>query len=104
MEKILDFIKKYFKFIVIGLLFFVWFKSCEIDRECTKNRKALVELTKELNKKDSILDANFKSIDHKIDSTLISNSAVVNSNKSTSNAINNQKQQQVVVKLLQNKE
>lgn len=63
-----------------------------------------MELTKELNKKDSILDTNFKSIDHKIDSTLISNSAVVNSNKSTSNAINSQKQQQVVVKLLQNKE
>lgn len=104
MKKILDFVKKYFQWIAIALLIIVWFKGCSIDNECTRNRKALVELTKELNKKDSILDVNLKNINHKIDSTLISNSAVISSNKNTSNEIKNQKQQQVVVKLIPNKQ
>ena len=104
MKKFLDFVKKYFQWIVIVLLIIVWFKGCSIDNECTRNRKALVELTKELSKKDSILDVNLKNTNHKIDSTLISNSAVISSNKNTSNEIKNQKQQQVVVKLIPNKQ
>lgn len=104
MKQILDFVKKYFQWITIVLLILVWFKGCSIDNECARNRKAIVELTKELNKKDSILDVNLNIINHKMDSTLISNSAVINSNKNTSNEIKNQKQQQVVVKLVPNKQ
>lgn len=103
MDKILNFFKKYGFIIVTILLIFIWFKSCSLDNECTRNRKALVELTKELNKKDSLLDISLNNMNTKMDSTLISNSAVINANNATSNAINNQKQQQVVVKLLPNK-
>ena len=39
----------------------------------------------------------------KMDSTLISNTAVVNTNKQTNNAINSQKQQQVIVKVIPSK-
>ena len=42
-------------------------------------------------------------INMKMDSTLISNTAVVNTNKQTNNAINSQKQQQVIVKVIPSK-
>lgn len=103
MENIISFIKKYSQIFIFILLTLTWFKSCSIKRECTSTKKQIIELTKELNKKDSLLVSSMYEINHKLDSTLISNSAVVNSNNATKNALSNQKQQQVIVKVLQDK-
>lgn len=103
MENIISFIKKYANLFIFILISLTWIKSCGIKRECSNTKKQIIELTKKLEKNDSILSISLDKINHKLDSTLISNSAVVNSNNATKNALNNQKQQQVIVKVLQDK-
>lgn len=94
MEKILIFFNKYGFIITTLLLMLVYFKQCGISREETKMRKEMI-------KNDSLVNNKLDNLTFKLDSTLISNSAVVNSNNATSNAINNQKQ--VVVKVVPTK-
>ena len=47
-------------------------------------------------KQDSILNVRFDEIERKLDSTLISNGAVIDANKQTSAAINNKKQNIII--------
>lgn len=102
--KLLDFLKKYGQLIIIIMLSIIFLKQCSINSKYGRSIKVYKELTNELRINDSILNNNLNLVNHKLDSTLISNSAVVNSNNATSSAINNQKQQQVVVKVVKTKE
>lgn len=76
------------------LLSFV--NQCSIKNSIDRNTKYTKELVKEIKAQDSLINM-------KMDSTLISNTAVVNTNKQTNNAINSQKQQQVIVKVIPSK-
>ena len=93
MEKINAFLKKHgiITILIVMLLSFV--NQCSIKNSIDRNTK---ELVKEIKAQDSLINM-------KMDSTLISNTAVVNTNKQTNNAINSQKQQQVIVKVIPSK-
>ena len=96
MEKINAFLKKHgiITILIVMLLSFV--NQCSIKNSIDRNTKYTKELVKEIKAQDSLINM-------KIDSTLISNTAVVNTNKQTNNAINSQKQQQVIVKVIPSK-
>ena len=96
MEKINAFLKKHgiITILIVMLLSFV--NQCSIKNSIDRNTKYTKELVKEMKKQDSLINM-------KMDSTLISNTAVVNTNKQTNNAINSQKQQQVIVKVIPSK-
>lgn len=96
MEKINAFLKKHgiITILIVMLLSFV--NQCSIKNSIDRNNKYTKELVKEMKAQDSLINM-------KMDSTLISNTAVVNTNKQTNNAINSQKQQQVIVKVIPSK-
>lgn len=96
MEKINAFLKKHgiITILIVMLLSFV--NQCSIKNSIDRNTKYTKELVKEIKVQDSLINM-------KMDSTLISNTAVVNTNKQTNNAINSQKQQQVIVKVIPSK-
>ena len=96
MEKINAFLKKHgiITILIVMLLSFV--NQCSIKNSIDRNTKYTKELVKEIKAQDSLINM-------KMDSTLISNTAVVNTNKQTNNAINLQKQQQVIVKVIPSK-
>ena len=96
MEKINAFLKKHgiITILIVMLLSFV--NQCSIKNSIDRNTKYTKELVKEIKAQDSLINM-------KMDSTLISNKAVVNTNKQTNNAINSQKQQQVIVKVIPSK-
>lgn len=96
MEKINAFLKKHgiITILIVMLLSFV--NQCSIKNSIDRNTKYTKELVKEMKTQDSLINM-------KMDSTLISNTAVVNTNKQTNNAINSQKQQQVIVKVIPSK-
>lgn len=96
MEKINAFLKKHgiITILIVMLLSFV--NQCSIKNSIDRNTKYTKELVKEIKAQDSLINM-------KMDSTLISNTAVVNTNKQTNNAINSQKQQQVIVKVIPSK-
>lgn len=52
----------------------------------------------ENNRRDSIMYLYLENMNHKLDSTLISNGAVISANKQTSEAINNKKQN-IIIKM-----
>ena len=96
MEKINAFLKKHgiITILIVMLLSFV--NQCSIKNSIDRNTKYTKELVKEIKAQDSLINM-------KMDSTLISNTAVVNTNKQNNNAINSQKQQQVIVKVIPSK-
>ena len=95
MEKINAFLKKH-GIITILIVMLSFVNQCSIKNSIDRNTKYTKELVKEIKAQDSLINM-------KMDSTLISNTAVVNTNKQTNNAINSQKQQQVIVKVIPSK-
>lgn len=98
MNKLVNFFKKNSDIIIALLILFIFFKQCGLDNKISKNIKTTKELIDTNNKKDSILEITLNNLNKKMDSTLISNYAVINSNNETNNVI--KKQQQVVVKVI----
>ena len=96
MEKINAFLKKHGIITILIVMLMSFVNQCSIKNSIDRNTKYTKELVKEIKAQDSLINM-------KMDSTLISNKAVVNTNKQTNNAINSQKQQQVIVKVIPSK-
>lgn len=98
MEKILNFLKTNSIVIIIILIAAIFVNQCSIkstQKKIIKNQKEMVIKNKE---QDSLLSAKFDDVTYKLDSTLISNGAVISANKQTSDAINNKKQN-IIIKM-----
>ncbi len=96
MEKISKFLNKHGFLIVIILLTFVLVKQCGSSNAEKRIAKYQKEMTTESMKQDSIMTVRFDEIERKLDSTLISNGAVIDANRQTSAAINNKKQNIII--------
>lgn len=96
MEKISKFLNKHGFLIVIILLVLVFVKQCSSSNAEKRIAKYQKEMVAETVKQDSILNVRFDEIERKLDSTLISNGAVIDANKQTSAAINNKKQNIII--------
>ena len=92
MEKISKFLNKHGFLIVIILLVLVFVKQCSSSNAEKRIAKYQKEMNSENVKRDSIMTVRFDEIERKLDSTLISNGAVIDANRQTSAAINNKKQ------------
>lgn len=100
MEKVLKFLNKWGVLILICLSMFILMGQCSSKSATKKSNKIFKEYVAQEAKQDSVLNASLYTIEHKLDSTLISNVAVVNANKATSSAIKENSKQQVVVKVV----
>lgn len=98
MEKISKFLNKHGFLIVIILLTFVLVKQCSSSNAEKRIAKYQKEMVTESVKRDSIMTVRFNEIERKLDSTLISNGAVIDANRQTSAAINNKKQN-IIIKM-----
>ena len=96
MEKISKFLNKHGFLIVIILLVLVFVKQCSSSNAEKRIAKYQREMNSENVKRDSIMTVRFDEIERKLDSTLISNGAVIDANKQTSAAINNKKQNIII--------
>ena len=96
MEKISKFLNKHGFLIVIILLILVFVKQCSSSNVEKRIAKYQKEMNSENVKRDSIMTVRFDEIERKLDSTLISNGAVIDANKQTSAAINNKKQNIII--------
>jgi len=109
MKKIVDFLSKYGIIIIIVLLLLNFMNQCSIKNSEKRIVKSMKEIVDNNRAQDSVMDIRVnelgmkfdrleQNLEHKLDSTLISNSAVINSNKQTSDAINNKKQN-IIIKM-----
>ena len=96
MEKISKFLNKHGFLIVIILLVLVFVKQCSSSNAEKRIAKYQKEMNSETVKRDSIMTVRFDEIERKLDSTLISNGAVIDANRQTSAAINNKKQNIII--------
>lgn len=96
MEKILNFLEKYGTLVIVLLLMAVFINQCSVKNAQKKIVKAQKEMVVSGERNDSVLNAKFDAVSHTLDSTLISNGAVISANKQTSEAINNKKQNIVI--------
>ena len=96
MEKISKFLNKHGFLIVIILLILVFVKQCSSSNVEKRIAKYQNDMVAETVKQDSILNVRFDEIERKLDSTLISNGAVIDANRQTSAAINNKKQNIII--------
>ena len=96
MEKISKFLNKHGFLIVIILLVLVFVKQCSSSNAEKRIAKYQKEMNSENVKRDSIMIVRFDEIERKLDSTLISNGAVIDANRQTSAAINNKKQNIII--------
>lgn len=96
MEKILNFLDKHGVVIILILLTVVFINQCSIKNTQKRIVKSQKEIVVENTRNDSTLNAKFDAVTYKLDSTLISNGAVISANKQTSDAINNKKQNIVI--------
>ena len=96
MEKISKFLNKHGFLIVIILLVLVFVKQCSSSNVEKRIAKYQKEMNSENVKRDSIMTVRFDEIERKLDSTLISNGAVIDANRQTSAAINNKKQNIII--------
>lgn len=96
MEKISKFLNKHGFLIVIILLVLVFVKQCSSSNAEKRIAKYQREMNSENVKRDSIMTVRFDEIERKLDSTLISNGAVIDANRQTSAAINNKKQNIII--------
>ena len=96
MEKISKFLNKHGFLIVIILLVLVFEKQCSSSNAEKRIAKYQKEMNSENVKRDSIMTVRFDEIERKLDSTLISNGAVIDANRQTSAAINNKKQNIII--------
>lgn len=98
MEKVLNFLNKHGVLIIIFLSLVIFINQCSIKNSQKRIVKSQKEMVIETKKSDSLLNSKFDAVTYKLDSTLISNGAVINSNKQTSDAINNKKQN-IIIKM-----
>jgi predicted Holliday junction resolvase-like endonuclease len=98
MEKVLNFLNKNGVLIIIFLSLVIFINQCSIKNAQKKIVKSQKEMVIETKKSDSLLNSKFDAVTYKLDSTLISNGAVINANKQTSDAINNKKQN-IIIKM-----
>ena len=96
MEKISKFLNKHGFLIAIILLRLVFVKQCSSSNVEKRIAKYQKEMNSENVKRDSIMTVRFDEIERKLDSTLISNGAVIDANRQTSVAINNKKQNIII--------
>ena len=96
MEKISKFLNKHGFLIVIILLVLVFVKQCSSSNAEKRIAKYQKEMNSDNVKRDSIMSVRFDEIERKLDSTLISNGAVIDANRQTSAAINNKKQNIII--------
>ena len=96
MEKISKFLNKHGFLIVIILLILVFVKQCSSSNVEKRIAKYQKEMNSENVKRDSIMTVRFDEIERKLDSTLISNGAVIDANRQTSAAIHNKKQNIII--------
>ena len=96
MEKISKFLNKHGFLIVIILLVLVFVKQCSSSNAEKRIAKYQKEMNSDNVKRDSIMTVRFDEIERKLDSTLISNGAVIDANRQTSAAINNKKQNIII--------
>ena len=96
MKKFLNFLDEWGVLIIVILFVFLFFKTCSVGNSINRNAKYTKQMVNEQLVKDSLLNVRLNSIEHKLDSTLISNDAVVRTNKSTASAITNRKDQEIV--------
>lgn len=96
MEKISKFLNKHGFLIVIIILSLVLVNQCGSKNAEKRMAKYQKEMVVETQKQDSIMTMKFNELEKKLDSTLISNGAVIDANRQTSAAINNKKQNIVI--------
>ena len=96
MEKISKFLNKHGFLIVIILLILVFVKQCSSSNVEKRIAKYQKEMNSENVKRDSIMTVRFDEIERKLDTTRISNGAVIDANRQTSAAINNKKQNIII--------
>lgn len=92
MEKISTFLNKNGFLIVIIILLLVFANQCSTKNAEKRVAKYQKEMVAETVKQDSLMTVRLDEIERKLDSTLISNGAVIDANKQTSAAIKQQKQ------------
>lgn len=98
MEKISKFLNKHGFLIVIIILLLIFANQCSTKNATQRAAKYQKEMTINNQKQDSIMSVRMEDIEKKLDSTLISNGAVIDANRQTSAAINNKKQN-IVIKM-----
>ena len=96
MEKLSNFLNKNGFLVVIIILLLMFVNQCSTKNATQRVAKYQKEMVIETQKQDSIMNIRIENIEKKLDSTLISNGAVIDANKQTSAAINNRKQNIVI--------
>jgi PBP1b-binding outer membrane lipoprotein LpoB len=98
MEKLSNFLNKNGFLVVIIILLLMFVNQCSTKNATKRVAKYQKEMTINNQKQDSIMSVRMENIEKKLDSTLISNGAVIDANRQTSAAINNKKQN-IVIKM-----
>ena len=98
MEKLSNFLNKNGFLVVIIILLLMFVNQCSTKNATQRVAKYQKEMTINNQREDSIMSVRMENIEKKLDSTLISNGAVIDANRQTSAAINNKKQN-IVIKM-----
>jgi len=98
MEKLSNFLNKNGFLVVIIILLLMFVNQCSTKNATQRVAKYQKEMTINNQRQDSIMSVRMEDIEKKLDSTLISNGAVIDANRQTSAAINNKKQN-IVIKM-----
>jgi predicted membrane protein len=98
MEKLSNFLNKNGFLVVIIIILLMFVNQCSTKNATQRVAKYQKEMTINNQKQDSIMSVRMEDIEKKLDSTLISNGAVIDANRQTSAAINNKKQN-IVIKM-----
>ena len=98
MEKLSNFLSKNGFLVVIIILLLMFVNQCSTKNATQRVAKYQKEMTINNQRQDSIISVRMEDIEKKLDSTLISNGAVIDANRQTSAAINNKKQN-IVIKM-----
>lgn len=98
MEKLSNFLNKNGFLVVIIIILLMFVNQCSTKNATQRVAKYQKEMTINNQRQDSIMSVRMKDIEKKLDSTLISNGAVIDANRQTSAAINNKKQN-IVIKM-----
>jgi len=98
MEKLSNFLNKNGFLVVVIILLLMFVNQCSTKNATQRVAKYQKEMTINNQRQDSIMSVRMEDIEKKLDSTLISNGAVIDANRQTSAAINNKKQN-IVIKM-----
>ena len=98
MEKLSNYLNKNGFLVVIIIILLMFVNQCSTKNATQRVAKYQKEMTINNQRQDSIMSVRMEDIEKKLDSTLISNGAVIDANRQTSAAINNKKQN-IVIKM-----